>query len=141
MALNLTHDPYGVNPKKGDVQKTMHEFYQGDTITFKIPAVFADGTKATENTDTMFTLVDKRFHHTPIIWQGRVGNGLTYPIDGVVEVVVPKSISDVLRRGSFLYSLRISTSLDTITHTAEEGSILIEYGADAPNPTLGYRIY
>jgi len=135
----LTYDPYGVNPKAGKNKDTMHEFFQGDTIAFEIPSVFRDGEKAKSSTTTIFTLVDKRYHHDPVIWTGTVGDGLTYLADGVVKVTIPKAISDVLRRGSFLYSLRVSKSLGTPTYTTEEGSILIEYGADAPNPTLGYR--
>ena len=132
-------DPYGVNPKSGTIQDTMHTFYQGDTLRFKLTAEFPDGTKANESSAILFTLVDKRYDHG-VIWSAKVSDGgVTLLKDGVVEIAIPKEISDKLRRGSFLFSLRISKNMNTDIHTTQSGTLLIEYGADAPTPTVGYK--
>lgn len=133
------YDPYGVNPQSGDIKKNVHEFYQGDSIILKIAAKVSNEDPVTEeNADATFTLVDKRFSIDPI-WTGTWGDGITLLKDGVVEVRVPDRISKDLRRGSFLYSLTLLEKPIKISTLVEEGTLLIEFGADAPNIDLAYK--
>ena len=135
------YTPYGVNPRKGDkIAPTVHRFYQGDTVKFKLNAEFDDGTKLTDGDKAVFTLVDRRFKQQPPIWQTTLElGGIKLLKDGVVEVTVPPDIADELRRGSFLFSLRMIRDMGIVNETVQEGTLLIEYGADAPTPTVGYK--
>ena len=136
--MTIPYDPYGVNPKKGLIQDTIYRFYQGDTLELRLKAAYKDDT-AVDTSDTLeFTLVNKRYDHE-VIWTGDNTKGVAVLKPGVVDVTVPPEIADKLRRGSFMFSLRASKELGVPTETVATGTILIEYGADAPTPTVGYK--
>lgn len=135
---HLPYAPMGISPKRGENIKNVKYAYQGDTIRLYSCPPLINGEPATdENSRINFKLVDDRFCRTPL-FEAEWNDNLNATDQGL-EIVIPKTVTCNLRRGTFLYALTISDTLGDNCLTYEEGSILIEYGANAPNPDIPYR--
>jgi len=135
--------PVGVPPKSGPIHKRIHSIYQGDLLSIKTAACFPDGTVATpDNSRLRFTLVDDRYCQDSCntFYTAEWKNNIE-PINtcGGVEIKVPQVVTSTLRRGSFKYSLTLSDNLGQNRITLEDGTIMVEYAADAPAPNAYYR--
>ena len=76
-----------------------------------------------------------------LIWVGTWHEGIeTTSTPGQLKVTLPQWVMDFLRRGAYIYSLDIA-ELELAEHrqTLMEGTIQIEYGANAPHPDVPYR--
>lgn len=135
---HLPYAPMGISPKRGENIKNVRYVYQGDTLFLYSCPPLINGEPATpENSRIAFRLVDDRFCTTPL-FEAEWNDNLTATENGI-EIKIPKTVTCNLRRGTFLYSLTISDLLGDNCLTYEEGSILVEYGANAPNPDIPYR--
>ena len=132
-------DPFGVNPKQGAIQAVTRRFYQGESISFDIPALLASGTPVTaDNATAAFTLKDNQFFLDDL-WSADLVEGLSVPAPGVIRVTIPNEVSDLFRRGSFSYTLFVTDKATRKVKLVEEGTLLIEYAAGSPNPDLAYK--
>lgn len=136
---STTYDPYGVSPQFGSVQRDVHNAWQGDTVKLPFDVSMPDGTEATrDNCVITFTLKDKRFFHDAL-WTGSLEDGIEFTRPGAVMVHIPERITALLRRGAYLYSLSIQTKMLDERKLLAEGTLQIEYPADAPNPSVFYN--
>ena len=113
--------------------------YQGDELYAIFSVALMDGTPVDPtNSRVLFTITDDRFMEP--FWQAGWNTGLAPgPNPGTFSVTIPREISDWLRRGGFMYTITVTDLLGRHRHTAREGYLLVEYGADAPNPDIPYR--
>ena len=137
----LPYDPLGIAVKTGNVYKNVHNVFQGDLLEIDTVAFLRDGTTPAtpENSIITFTIVDDRFRITHLstgVW----GDGAEQLNDiGGVRLTVPETLTGTMRRGGFMYTVTITDILGTGRQTIEEGTIQVEYGADAPLPDVPYR--
>jgi hypothetical protein len=114
--------------------------YQGDLEIIVSDLCLVDGEIATvENSKVTFTLKDERFTRA-VIWEGGWETGIEETdVPGTVTIKLPETITGALRRGPFLFSVDVADKLGNNRHTCEEGTILVEYAANAPIPDVPYR--
>jgi hypothetical protein len=76
-----------------------------------------------------------------LIWVGTWKYGIEVTsTPGQLKVTLPQWVMDLLRRGAYIYSLDIAEpKLRERRQTLAEGTIQIEYGANAPHPDVPYR--
>lgn len=137
---------FGSNPPAANsagplAPRNVITFYQGDRVALgkSIPTI--NGVVATPaNSDLRFTLVDERFFGEAL-WVGTWADGIEPTNNaGGILIEVPHELTSRLRRGAYLYSLSLSDKIATNTReTFEEGTICIEYSANAPLPNVPYR--
>ncbi len=143
-------DPFGQNPPDpgapvggGSTKpKNIYCFYQGDHISFTTVAMFQGEPATVDNSQITFYFQDDRFfEQTDALFVGTWGDGIEAVNSmGGIEVSIPDELSATLRRGAFLYSLSVTDNLgDNNRLTFEEGSIHIEYAANAPLPDIPYK--
>lgn len=60
-------------------------------------------------------------------------------VPGTVTITFPEDLTKRLRRGPFLYSVDVADPIGNNRHTCEEGTVLVEYAANAPIPDVPYR--
>jgi hypothetical protein len=137
---NKPYDPFGVNHPPPECQRNIHKLYQGDLEIIVSDLCLVDGqTATTENSKVTFTFKDQRFTRA-IIWEGGWGTGIDpTEVPGTVKITMPEAITRALRRGPFLYSVDVADTLGNHRHTCEEGTVLVEYAANAPIPDVPYR--
>ena len=134
------YDPFGVNHPTPTCRRNIKKLYQGDLEIIISELCLMDGEVATpDNSKVTFVLKDERFTRA-VIWEGGWGTGIdATDVPGTVRVKLPEDLTGRLRRGPFLYSVDVADTLGNNRHTCEEGSILVEYGANAPIPDVPYR--
>ena len=114
-------------------------YYQGESIQFDIPVTLDGDVPATrDNCTASFVLRNTQFNPTRF-WQADLYDGLTVIAPGIFRVIIPKRVTDTLRRGSFIYALTATDKRSKLRRVYEEGTLLIEYSATSPNPDLGYK--
>ena len=76
-----------------------------------------------------------------LIWNGNWRNGVeTTSTPGLIQVTLPQWVMNLLRRGAYTYDLAVAASpLGDNRQTLAEGTIQIEYGTNAPNPSVPYH--
>lgn len=134
------YDPFGVNKPPTECRTNIHRMFQGDEEIIISNLCLVDGQVATpSNSYVTFTLKDQRFARE-IIWEGHWQTGVEETdVPGTVSINIPQDITGALRRGSFLYAMDVANTTQSDRHTCEEGTILVEYGANAPIPDVPYR--
>jgi len=140
----LPFNPLGIVTKTGKVQRNIHKLFQGDCLRICTTAFTLDCEPATpDNSLVCFSLVDDRFCKDAPIFQASWDDGIVVSnadaeLGGIV-IKVPEEITCNLRRGRFMYDIVITDKLNKSRRTSEEGHILVEYGASAPQPDIPYR--
>jgi hypothetical protein len=134
------YDPFGVNHPPPECRRNIHKLYQGDQELIVSDVTLADGTPATPaNSKVTFVIKDERFTRA-VLWEGGWNNGIgPTAVKGTVRITLPKTLTDSMRRGPFLYSVDAADPIGNQRRTAEEGTILVEYAANAPVPDVPYR--
>lgn len=133
--------PVGVTPPDDGDRKPVRKVVAGDSLTIATHVTLADGvTPATpENSRLEFALVDQRFSRAAV-WTGRWHDGIEEDGEaGRVAVKVPDDVTATLRRGAFLYSLRVADKLGNNAHTPVSGSLLVEYEPTSPIHAIPYK--
>lgn len=139
--------PQGVNPPSG--KRNVLLMYSGDTVKFST-RLFLPGTSTplsseacSSGTKITVTLSENRF--SPAIWaydtDAQETGILTFSEDtaGLVSVVFPKEITDRLRRGSYMFSIAVSTQDSRETQVT--GHIQVEYHPSGSVNNIPYRSY
>jgi hypothetical protein len=137
----MKYDPYGVNEHERQIGDKLHRLYQGETLVlyFILPSHIT-----TFSPETLkFTIVDQRFV-TEILFSADTDNfeEVDTPEEVIkVKLTVPSDVTRYFRRGSFLYSMEYRAILGEERIVIEEGSLLVEYQAGAPDPDIPYKTY
>lgn len=131
-------DPYGLNPPDSPIADKVVRIYQSDNTVITRRPEGPDGQICTpENCCLEFTVVNRRFN-TEVLYTCDWTLGIKPGPQGAVEISIP-SRNSRFARGSLLYSLTWYNILRSERRVLEEGSILIEYSADAPSPDIPYN--
>ena len=132
--------PVGVNIPLASETQPIRKVQNGERLTFRARASWAAGVPATpHNSILRFVLGVELFDSRPV-WTGVWGNGIL-PVDlsgDMVEVTVPDSVSATLRRGSFIYALRMTDRLGANAKVLVRGSLLVEYDPTSPCHDVPY---
>ena len=132
-------DPYGLNAPEKPIEDHVIRLYQADDLKLRRKALDPyTGQRCTpDNCHLDFSVINRRFQ-TRILFKADWNKGITPCDNGVVEILIPTSETN-FRRGSLLYSLTWHNILRSERKVLDEGSFLIEYSADAPNPQVPYN--
>jgi len=134
--------PIGTNPPIDEDRKPIWRAIGGDALYLTTTVTLRDGTKAIpENSILEFKLADTRFS-TTFLWTGGWRNGIEIvnPMHpGLVQIHIPDSVSNVLRRGSYSFSLLASDRFGNDEYTAMIGTLIIEYEPTSPQHDIPYK--
>lgn len=92
-----------------------------------------------DNTYALVKLSETQFDEP--IWEGEWYHGLQPDAvrKDLCYLVVPRSITQKLRRGSYMFSVRVSDLLLTRFATEAEGSFLVEYTPTSDQHSIPYK--
>lgn len=134
----MKYDPYGTNEDRRPIGDKLHRLFQGETkhLYFVLP----DGETYDPN-KYRFVIVDMRFK-TEYLFEAQTthfSEVQTPEPQTKVRVTIPSAVTATFRRGSFLYSMEIKAILGSDRQVLEEGGLLVEYQAGAPEPSIPYK--
>lgn len=131
--------PIGVNPPFNSDRRPIYRGYVGDDIVLSTKVMLDSSTAATpDNSILYFELQDQRFE-TDVVWSAQWRTGIEPVSQGIIEIKIPQAVSDTLRRGSYLFSLRVQNIHSNRTRTVMTGSLLMEYAATSPHHDIPYN--
>jgi hypothetical protein len=114
----------------------------GDQNTLTVRLTLRDGvTPATpDNSLVSFNLAETQFD-PQTIWTGNWLDGVTekVPASGVVNITVPSRIMDRLRRGGYMFSIKVSDKQGNGAYTPLNGGMLVEYTVGGPQHDIPYK--
>ena len=132
--------PPGVNPLRSEDRMPVLKVVSGDTWVVDARLVAADcGPASPENSHVEFVLSENQF--SPPIWTGEWMSGV-YPDEyhaGLVHIRIPREITKALRRGSYMFSLRVSDMMRYAYDTQLSGNFLVEYMPTSDQHSIPYR--
>jgi len=135
----VLQDPYGTHTNRRVIAPTVHQIYQGETtkIVFTMPESY----EVFDKSKLYFVIVDDRFKREILFEAGTSHyEEKPTPEDRIkIQVTVPATVTKTFRRGSFLYSMEVKSILGDEREVVEEGTILVEYQAGAPDPDVPYK--
>ena len=102
--------------------------------------IAADGGPASpKNSYVEFVLSENQF--SPPIWTGEWINGILPDenIPGLVHIRIPREITKSLRRGSYMFSVRVSDPMKFTFSTQLKGNFLVEYMPTSDHRSIPYR--
>ena len=114
--------------------------YNGDSISIKARCTVKDQPVNYANSSLTFVLLDQRFSLSEL-WRGTWRDGIEN-VDGhlgLVSVDIPARICSSLRRGSYIFSLKVSDKLGESVYTAFEGTLNIEYSPTSDIRDIPYQ--
>ena len=136
--------PLGVNPLKDEDRQPIMKIVSGDRMVVGTKlSIVIDNTEVPatpDNSTVEFKLAENQF--TDTLWTGTWNDGVEQThgcLTGMVEVTVPKRIADDLRRGSYSFSIVVSTKTRMNPTTQLRGTILVEYAPTSPINEIPYR--
>lgn len=131
--------PIGVNQPNDEDRTPVFHAVSGDSFELAtkvmVPPSF-DSPADPDNSRIEFKLSENRF--APTIWTGTWHDGVSES-DGLVHVKIPQTVMSSLRRGSYAFSLKVSTKTGLSTRTVMTGNILVEYEPTSPIKDIPYR--
>lgn len=134
--------PIGVNPPDNSDRRAIHKLVGGDALVIHSKITLIDGETPVvpDNSILHFVLTNQRFS-TCHEWEGFWFAGIeeTGEEPGRIVITIPDTVTCSLRRGSYLYSLRVSDTLGGNRYTALKGSILVEYEPTSPHHDIPYK--
>lgn len=132
--------PPGCNPLRNEDRMPVLKVVSGDTWMVDAELVAADGGPASpKNSYVEFVLSENQF--SPPIWTGVWVNGVLMDANrpGLVHVLVPRDVTKALRRGSYMFSLRVSDPMKFSFSTQLSGNFLVEYMPTSDQHSIPYR--
>lgn len=92
-----------------------------------------------DNTVVIVKLAETQFDDT--IWTGEWFSGVMPDKSrrGLCYIVVPMDVTKRLRRGNYMFSVKVSDLLKTCTTTEAEGSFLVEYKPTSDQHSIPYK--
>ena len=132
--------PPGVNPLRDEDRMPVLKVVSGDTWIVDANLVAADcGPASPSNSHVEFVLSENQF--SPPIWTGEWMAGV-YPDEnrpGLVHVKIPREVTKALRRGSYMFSMRVSDRMMYSFSTQLKGNFLVEYMPTSDQHSIPYR--
>ena len=139
------YTPDGMMVPRSPGSEVFWRAYSGDTMSIRAGLTDADGEPVVPEThDVRFVLSDQMF--TPAdaaLWTGDWDDGIS-EVDpsehpGLVDIVIPQELSDLLTRGSYRFSLRVERKYDNRVETAMIGHLIVEYVPHSPHHRIPYK--
>ena len=112
----------------------------GDTIKINTRCFINDIPVNYANSILTFSLRDQRFTLTEL-WNGTWRKGIeeVEGHSGLICITIPVSISSSLRRGAYIFSLRVSDKLGENIYTTLNGMLQVEVEPTSPNRDIPYQ--
>lgn len=135
-----SHNPPGVNPLRAEDRMPILSVVSGDTWIVDAQLAAPDGAPASpKNSHVEFVLAENQF--SPPLWTGAWMAGVVPDVNrpGLVHVLIPRDVTKALRRGSYLFSLRVSDRLRYAYDTQLKGNFLVEYLPTSDQHSIPYR--
>ena len=132
--------PPGVNPVRNEDRMPVVKVVSGDTWSVDAELVAADcGPASPENSYVEFVLSENQF--SPPIWTGEWMSGVIPDANrpGLVHVKIPREVTKALRRGSYMFSMRVSDRMMYSFSTQLKGNFLVEYMPTSDQHSIPYR--
>lgn len=134
------HNPPGVNPLRDEDRMPVMRVVSGDSWQVDARLAAADGGPATpKNSHVEFVLSENQF--SPALWTGEWGRGVLPDGNspGLVHVAIPRDVTKALRRGSYMFSMRVSDLMKYSFSTQLKGNFLVEYLPTSDQHSIPYR--
>ena len=138
--LKPTHNPPGCNPLRDEDRMPVLKVVSGDTWVVDAELYAADGGPASpKNSHVEFVLAENQF--SPPLWTGTWINGVLPDRNrpGLVHVRIPRDVTKALRRGSYMFSMRVSDLMKFAFDTQLKGNFLVEYMPTSDQHSIPYR--
>ncbi len=132
--------PPGCNPLKDSDRMPVLKVVSGDSWIVSAEFVAADGGPASpKNSCIEFVLAENQF--SPPIWTGEWFNGMLPDANraGLVHIEIPREVTKTLRRGSYMFSARVSDKTKFSFNTQLVGNFLVEYMPTSDQHSIPYR--
>lgn len=137
---NIEHCPPGCNPLRYEDRINVIRVISGDTWTIDANLCSADGGHASpKNSHVEFALSENQF--SPPIWTGEWMDGIVPDenVPGLAHVKIPIGITKSIRRGSYMFSIRVSDLMRSSYDTQLRGNFLVEYAPTSEHGSIPYR--
>lgn len=135
-----TNNPPGCNPLRNEDRIPVLKVVSGDTWIVDADLIAADGGPASPgNSHVEFVLSENQF--SPPIWSGEWLNGVLPDENrpGLVHVRIPRDVTKAMRRGSYMFSMRVSDLMRYSFNTQLKGNFLVEYMPTSDQHSIPYR--
>lgn len=132
--------PPGCTPLRDDDRMPVLRVVSGDTWTVDAEIASASGAPATpRNSVVEFVVAENQF--SPPIWTGGWVNGVLPDknVPWLVHVRIPRDVTKTLRRGSYMFSLRVGDVMGYEFSTQLNGHFLVEYAPTSDQHSIPYR--
>jgi hypothetical protein len=132
--------PPGVNPIRNEDRMPVIKVISGDTWCVDAELIAADcGPASPENSYVEFVLAENQF--SPPIWTGEWMSGVIPDKNrmGLVHVRIPREVTRTLRRGSYMFSMRVGDRMRYSFSTQLAGNFLVEYMPTSDQHSIPYR--
>ena len=132
--------PPGCNPLRDEDRMPILRVVSGDTWVVDADIVAPDGGPASpKNCSVEFVLSENQF--SPPMWTGKWMNGVVPDENrrGLVHVRIPREITRTVRRGSYMFSMRVSDLMHYEYSTQLVGNFLVEYLPTSDQHSIPYR--
>lgn len=137
---NKLPSPPGCNPLNDEDRMPVLRVVSGDTWTVDADLVAPDGGPASPNNCHVdFVLSENQF--SPPMWKGEWFSGVLPDRfrPGLVHVTIPHDFTKTIRRGSYMFSLRVSDRMRYSYDTQLAGNFLVEYMPTSDHGSIPYR--
>ena len=132
--------PPGCNPLDDSDRMPVFRVVSGDSWKVSAHLTAADGGPASpRNSHVEFVLSENQF--SPPIWTGEWNSGILPDGDrpGLAHVILPRETTLALRRGSYMFSIRVSDKMRYSFSTQAKGYFLVEYAPTSDQHSIPYR--
>ena len=132
--------PPGCNPLRNEDRMPVLKVISGDSWVVDAELVAADcGPASPKNSHVEFVLSENQF--SPPIFVGAWFNGVIPDsnIAGLVHVVLPRDLTKTIRRGSYMFSMRVADKMKYSFNTQLVGNFLVEYMPTSDQRSIPYR--
>lgn len=137
---NKLSGPPGCNPLDDGDRMPVLRVVAGDSWTVDAELVAADcGPASPSNSYVEFVLSENQF--SPPMWTGGWNSGV-YPDGnrpGLVHVRIPRELTQRMRRGSYMFSMRVADRMRYFFDTQLKGYFLVEYMPTSEQHSIPYR--
>lgn len=140
MYIDSHTNPPGVNSMLEKHRMPVLRLTSGDTCHIDITLWAPCGAPAhPDNCYVEFVLSENQF--SPPLWTGEWFKGMLPDENrpGLVHVVIPHDKTKTLRRGSYMFSARVSDRTKYEFDTQERGYLLVEYAPTSDQHSIPYR--
>ena len=137
---NKLPSPPGCNPLNDEDRMPVLKVVSGDTWTIDAELVAPDGGPASpKNCNVDFMLSENQF--SPPLWKGEWFSGILPDKfrAGLVHVCIPRDLTKTLRRGSYMFSMRVCDKMRHSYDTQLVGNFLVEYMPTSEQGSIPYR--